>query len=83
MQPSKALPANVGCSLNPTLALMKRLTIGETLEPGFEVLGQNTVTGYEFADTNGVRAALRLFEAKKVSEVDSEAASSSGLTPML
>jgi hypothetical protein len=61
---------------------MTRLTIAETLEQGFEVLGLHRRADYDFADAKGVSAALEFFEAERVSKVDSEAPGSVRLSPI-
>jgi hypothetical protein len=61
---------------------MKRLTIAETLEPGFEVLGRNRGADYDFADAEGIRAPLGLFEVERVSKMGSEAPGSVCLSPI-
>jgi hypothetical protein len=61
---------------------MTRLTNAETLEQGFEILDQNRRAGYDFAGAEGDHAASRLFEAERVSKVDSEAPGSVRLSPI-
>jgi hypothetical protein len=60
---------------------MTRLTIAETLEPEFEVLGRNRGADYDFAD-EGIRAAFGFFEVERVSKVGSEAPGSVCLSPI-
>lgn len=61
---------------------MTHLINAETLEQGFEVPCQNRRAGDDFADAEGGRAALGLFEAERVSKVDSEAPGSVRLSPI-